>query len=533
MPKGSLAADEHGAYHFDADAMQPPKAPAPKAPDAIGEANAAANAKEQGPVQDIIDMVKAVPSGMLPALKSAFNTVASPYGSLMDAANTAYTAASHPSATLTSVGNALQNATPAQVGKNVVAPMALGGLATKGIGLAADAADAAAAAQAATPAARLAAGGWKMRPSDVAKLTPGGQPTMGGGALQSVVGDQAAAQAIGPQNALLAQQKAASATGIQLDQHGLIQPSAVADAKAPHAAVYEQMAGVPGDTTPDSYTQALQKIRSDPTLAPETQAAVDKLVDLHSDVGDSASASASIKTLRQKGSNLIGNDNPDFQDRGYAMKGISGALEDVLEQRATDSGQPELAAQFQQARKSYAQISNVEDASKAGMVDPQKLLRARDKGALLTGPLADIANAAEQLPDVVRHQHSFSGGASDVPTTLAGAVQGILRNIGGRKILQGPYQQSLKGTPPVAGLGGEFEPLNQNPAAPEGLSGAIGGQGVPAPGGGLASGPLSLADDLMGPAAQQNSPPTDNVSAGNKRKGPGDKRKGLGDEFRP
>ncbi len=351
------------------------------------------------------------------------------------------------------VSNQLSEAGDIAGTAGLAAPLAAGARAST------EAADLAAQnAPAATPAARLAAGGWKMRPSDVAKLTPGGQPTMGGGALQSVVGDQAAAQAIGPQNALLAQQKAASATGIQLDQHGLIQPSAVADAKAPHAAVYEQMAGVPGDTTPDSYTQALQKIRSDPTLAPETQAAVDKLVDLHSEVGDSASASASIKTLRQKGSNLIGNDNPDFQDRGYAMKGISNALEDVLEQRATDSGQPELAAQFQQARKSYAQISNVEDASKAGMVDPQKLLRARDKGAPLTGPLADIANAAEQLPDVVRHQHSFSGGASDVPTTLAGAVQGILRNIGGRKILQGPYQQSLKGVAPPTGLGSEFDP---------------------------------------------------------------------------
>jgi hypothetical protein len=351
-----------------------------------------------------------------------------------------------------------------------------------------EAGEAAAAAQAATPAGQLAAKGWRMRPSDVAKLTPGGQPTLGGGALQSVVGDQAAAQTIGPQNALIAQQKAASATGIKLDQNGVMTPGAIADAKAPHAAVYDQMAQVPGEDTPGSYTQALEKIRTDPTLAPETQAAVDKLVTLHADVGNSASASTSIKTLRQKGSNLIGNDNPDLQDRGYAMKGIAGAMEDVLEQRAVTSGQPELAAQFQQARKSYAQISNVDDASTAGMIDPQKLLRARNKGAPLTGGLADIADAAEQLPDVVRHQHAFSGGASDVPTTIAGAVQGLLRNMGGNAILKGPYQQSLKGIPgaapprppPVVGA---------SPAAASPLAGAN-------------AGPLSLADDLAGPATQ-------------------------------
>jgi hypothetical protein len=265
--------------------------------------------------------------------------------------------------------------------------------------------------------------------------------------LQSIVGDNAAAQTIGPQNALLAQQKAAKATGIRLDENGVMTPQAVEDAKTPHAAVYDKMEQLPGEDTPSSYTQAIQKLRTDPTLAPETQGAVDKLVDLHSDVGNSASASASIKTLRQKASNLIKNDNPDLQDRGHVMKGISRALEDVLERRAVAAGQPELATQFQQARKSYAQISAVDDASKGGMIDPQQLLKARNKGAPLTDDLADIANAAEQLPDVVKHQHAFSGGASSLPTTAVGAIQGMLRNLGGRAVLNGPYQKSLRGTP--------------------------------------------------------------------------------------
>ncbi len=312
------------------------------------------------------------------------------------------------------------------------------------------------AADANSPVTQLANQGWKMRPSDVAKASgPGAQPTVVGGALQSAVGDQAAAQTVGPQNALLAQQKAAATTGIKLDSNNIMTPQAIADAKAPHAAVYEELANVPGEGTPGTYTQQLNAIREDKTLSPDAQAAVNKLADAHSELGNSASVLSDVKALRQKASNLIQNDNPDLQDRGFAMKAMADAQEQVLADRATAAGQPDLAARFQAARKSYAQISSVEDASKAGSIDPQALLKARNKGQFMSGGLADITNAAEQLPDVVKHQHAFSGGASALPTTLPGAAQGIFRNLGGRALLNGPYQNSLRTAP---GLGGQFAP---------------------------------------------------------------------------
>lgn len=524
MPKGSLIADDHGAYHFDSDALKPA---APKAP-AQPVTNAAVGGKEttEGPVGFANGLAELVGKGLgnvpmgavhaLTQLVTGHGTDASKPPTFPLSPN-AQSVGQGISDTLGQAAAPYQNpvvdaAANSDLGKNYVAPVlskvaavapvagavsplsdAIGPMGTA-------ASEAASAAQAASPAGQLAAKGWQMRPSDVAKLTPGGQPTLGGGALQSIVGDRAAAQALGPQNALLAQQKAASGAGIPLTSHGLIDDAALEKAKAPHAAVYEQMANVPGETTPSAYTEAIQKLRADPTLAPETQAAVDKLVDLHSDVGNSASASQSIKTLRQKGSNLIDNDNPDLQDRGYAMKGISRALEDVLEQRAVEAGQPELASQFQQARKGYAQIMAVQDASKAGMIDPQALLKARNKGAPLSGDLADVADAAEALPDVVKHQHAFSGGAASLPTTAVGALQGIARNLGGEALLKGPYQHALRGTP-AEGLGAEFGP---SPATSSG-----------------GAGPLSLVDDLAAPSqqSQQSQQPLGQTPAGNKQRG--------------
>src|SRR5579859_1999453 len=363
-PKGSIATDDRGQYHFNNDSLTAP--PAATTPKAEPVTNPAVGGKEttEGPVGFTNGLAELMGKGLGNMPMAAVHAISQLVGGHGTDPNKPSTFPLSPNAqsvgqgigdTLGAAAAPYQNpvvnaAVDSNLVKNYVAPvlskvaaaLPLAGPASRVLGPLSDAigpmgtaaSEAASAAQAASPAGQLAQQGWKMRPSDVAKLTPGGQPTLLGGTLQSIVGDRAAAQSIGPQNALLAQQKAANATGIKLDANGVMTPKAIENAKAPHAAVYDQMEQLPGEDTPATYTAAIQKLRADPTLAPEAQAAVNKLVELHSDVGNSASASASIKTLRQKASNLIKNDNPDLQDRAYAMKGISSALEDVLEQRA-------------------------------------------------------------------------------------------------------------------------------------------------------------------------------------------------------
>ena len=156
-PKGSVAKDPQGTYHFNSDAVNSPSPPT----DATGAANAAAETEENtsgGPIQHVLDMLKAAPAGAAQMLESlGKNAVEHPIlGNLPALADTIRrVAAAGPSATISSVGSALQNATPEQVGRNVVGPLAVGGAAGEGAAAVSGARAAAAAEAAADPAAQL------------------------------------------------------------------------------------------------------------------------------------------------------------------------------------------------------------------------------------------------------------------------------------------------------------------------------------------------------------------------------------------
>ena len=110
----------------------------PDAPtDQIGAANKAAAATEHGPAQDVIDMLKAVPAALLPALKGIIGGTLNTGGGthILENAQNLYHQVTHPGEVLSSVGTTLQNATPAQVGANVVAPLIAGGAVGKVAGL--------------------------------------------------------------------------------------------------------------------------------------------------------------------------------------------------------------------------------------------------------------------------------------------------------------------------------------------------------------------------------------------------------------
>ncbi len=98
-------------------------------PDQIGEANKAAAATEHGPVQDVIDMVKAVPAALLPALKGIIGGTLNTGGGthILENAQNLYHQVTNPGAVLSAVSPAtLPTAPPAINGATTFAPTCAG-----------------------------------------------------------------------------------------------------------------------------------------------------------------------------------------------------------------------------------------------------------------------------------------------------------------------------------------------------------------------------------------------------------------------
>ena len=108
-----------------------------------------------------------------------------------------------------------------------------------------------------------------------------------------------------------------------------------------------------------------------------------------------------ISTLRQRARIGLQSDNLDQQDIGMAARRMADTLEKEMASHAPPDSQ--LASDFKAARTHLAQLNDAETALKGGSFDPQVLSRIRAKGAPLTGPLADVADAAEIAPKDVMH----------------------------------------------------------------------------------------------------------------------------------
>jgi hypothetical protein len=121
------------ASHFTPDA--PPAAPPAYQPDATDIANKGApTGSDRGPmapIGDFVDMLRAIPPNLVPALKGMLGNRSwtDPTGggqALINLYHTVKSFAQDPGGTISAVGSTLRNATPAQVGANVGAPIVVG-----------------------------------------------------------------------------------------------------------------------------------------------------------------------------------------------------------------------------------------------------------------------------------------------------------------------------------------------------------------------------------------------------------------------
>lgn len=294
--------------------------------------------------------------------------------------------------------------------------------------------------------------GVHFRPSDVAKLNPGSTPSTGARALEAAVGSPEAAQELSTHNITLYQKAAARAAGIDLKATNGVMPEEAFDkVSKPHKAVYGEMAALPGSGASTEFTADLNRID---TAGYGTQATADieKLKSDFATPGNSQKMVNDVLALRKKASRLFQSDVPGADEVATGTKRVADAMENELERRAFTAagktGDYQLVNRFIKARQSLAKIHTVEDATRAGVIDPKKILKAKQNGAPvhLDEDLNFIAKGAQHAPEVSRHPMDFKNagpGSHGVVSDLLHPARAVAAKFGGNKILKGAYQRSL------------------------------------------------------------------------------------------
>jgi hypothetical protein len=295
--------------------------------------------------------------------------------------------------------------------------------------------------------------GIMLRPSDVAKMTPGAKPGALAKGLELSMGSAETARELSTYNMPIFQESAARAAGIDLTKyHGVMPERAFEAAKAPYHAVYQEMAALPDPGTDLGYSGDVAKI-STRGMGREAAADVEKLKQDFSEVTTSQSAVNDVLALRKKASRLFQSDVPGSDEVAHALRAIANSIDTELSRRAMiaarNTGDYQLADRFNAARMQLSKIHAVEDSTRAGIIDPKLILKAKKGGVPvhLDDDLNFIATAAEHAPEVSRHPMSYrnadAGGIPSAADLIIHPMQAVARNVGGRAVLHGPYQRAL------------------------------------------------------------------------------------------
>lgn len=179
------------------------------------------------------------------------------------------------------------------------------------------------------------------------------------------------------------------------------------------------------------------------------------------------------RALRQEGATRLGSDDVEQHNLGRAQLDMAKALEQHMED-ALPPGADVSPEQFQAARTAYAKNMAVQGALRGGNVDMHAIARIqRNDPGLLTGPMAHIADFANDHPAVTRLTN-----AVEVPPSIqndfgkaigTGSHQGAIDRLFGASGIPTIARRILTGGPdtamatarqtPVSGLAGEFAPL--------------------------------------------------------------------------
>jgi hypothetical protein len=424
----------------------------PAAPvDQTGQANAAAGAHEQGPVQDVIDMIRAAPSGIIPALKGILGQVEDPLGSVAKLAQSVRSVISNPDAALAAV----KNATPQQVGKNVLAPAIAGAGVNELGGAAAGLGDTtgAAAAEAASPAGQLGLRSTQGRPIATTLAGPSAGPT------------------------LAAQNQAAAETVLGADAgvpHGVgVNPTSLEAARtAPGRVLDEGAASLPTAPLSPAAAAKVTAARGPATITKPTPNVANQINDIESSLLEPGAqfSGAQIRATRNSLSSdaNAGMNSADADTRAIAQ--YKRNVVDALDQHVADTMPPNSAISpdmIANARATLAKNYNLQDLiGKGGDINLQALAKMhRESPNLLTGNTRTVAQFASDHPEVtggITNANRIAPPSLGTDLTHVNIinprswVQPIFGALG-RNSLTGGNPLAAAEQAPVAGLAGEFD----------------------------------------------------------------------------
>lgn len=505
-PKGSVAQDAQGAYHFNSDSMQPPPVvPAKSAqqqqqPESGGEGSTGAPAEGAaaqgaGGLSDILSTVLTnLPHSVAHAAQTIFHggTEGTDQGPAQLGPE-GQQLVQHISAALAPILSALPShqGAPQDIpglgptandlarrGANVMqAGMTLAPAATpllKGVGMLSDAADAAAAAKAAI------------------KPPPLGMVTGDSAAARTLAGPSAL-PAVAAKNQGIANTQLASSVGAPLDRPLGVKNAdglrPLDQAKDAPNAVYQRLGNsVPaGQLTPDA-AQAVDNVGANDMVvhSPDIQRMIDAQKQRLLTANNTGSQWIDAeRSLRYNGFKNSGLDDPENQALGKAQLGMSDAVHNHIA-ATLPADAPVSIQQYEDARRTLAQINTLQDNLSGDHIDMQGLARFDERHPnILSGPMADVAEFARRRPDVTSlpskgEMFDPSGFAKDVgaidlkkPTSYLQPLTGTLAR---GRLTAGP-------TVPPTGLGADFAPIVRPPTAPEAPGAAIPQGALPTPGG--------------------------------------------------
>jgi hypothetical protein len=434
----------------------------------------------QHPLHDAVkffaESLKHAPASLLSMISQAGDMVTDPYGTMahtvLQAAKTAHRALANPEATISSVGSALENATPEQAGETVGAPM-VAGLGVGGVGKgisAAVGASAEAAAEAASPAGRIGLRSNAGRP--VASLAAGSST----GQTLDVANNKVALDALGRE------------AGVNTDVHP-VNHATLASAADPAGRVLDQaMQALPAAPLSPAAQAAIRAARPNTGLikpTPDVESYVNQTErNLLGDPNDPTTQNQPVtgEDLRATRGELVSSANANAASDDAALRQRAKYQRDVikaLDQHIADTMpansaiSPEMIARARETLGKNYELRGL--IGKGGDVDLQGLAADyRENPNKYTGAFQTVADFAHRHPEVTGtisdatrlSPPSFAHDVASInPIKPVGSLFQAAAGWAGRnRLLAGRGNPS---SVPVAGLGGEFDHAPMTSLAPD------------------------------------------------------------------
>lgn len=399
-------------------------------------------------------MIRAAPAGVLPALKGLVSSI-NPTENAANLFHSVRSLVANPQGAL----SAVKNATPAQVGQNVLAPALVGAGVNEGAGLAAGLGD----------------------PASIPASAPAAVRNLG---LRTAVDHPIARNVAGPsgrealtaQNQSIVDPTAGAVAGVP---HGspLNATTLEAGREAPNSVYSRAAEHIPTGPLSPTAAQTVQGIGADDLVvhSPDTQATIEAQKQrLLSGPMTGPQVVDTQKALRFNGFRNASSEDPEQLAVGHAQLKMA----DALHQHMADTlpaNAPVSADQLVQARQALAQNHTVENALKGGNVDMQALARInRNNPNMLSGPLKDMAEFGDLHPEVsslpgAGARYNPAGVGKDITGfDVVHPVGAVARMFGGkvarRALLGSPEAaEAARTATPVRGMGDEFAPLPPGP----------------------------------------------------------------------